>query len=181
MPNPTGRLARLLAPLILLGACSSDHGLHRTTQLLNNRLQTLMAPDIASGAASVQPLPDGAQVTLLGNSLFPNTVEALADRDREVRASVIQGLLDPSLLTIAVADTSTLSPQLREVRVRNVNTYFQDNGLGLSLLPNALPPVPPPGSAAAAAQGLTITILLDCPAHRQPGNWGTGPTIPSCY
>src|SRR5208283_4270555 len=65
MPNPTGRLTRLLTPLLLLAACGSDHGLHRTTKLLNDRLQEQLAPDIGAGAASLQPLPNGARVTLL--------------------------------------------------------------------------------------------------------------------
>jgi len=181
MPNPTGRLTRLLTPLLLLAACGSDHGLHRTTQLLNDRLQEQLAPDIGAGAASLQPLPNGARVTLLDNaSQFPNNADTLADEHRDVRASVIEGLLDPGLIRIAVADTSALPPGQQEIRVRNVTQYFQDNGLGLTLLPEAPPPPIPPGSAAAL-RGLTITVLLECPARRQPDNWGYAPAIPSCH
>jgi len=182
MPNLAGRLTRLLIPLLFLAACGGDHGLHRTTRLLNNRLQEQLAPDIGAGAASLQPLPNGARVTLLDNtSRFPNDVDTLAGKHREVQASVIEGLLDLSLIRIALADTSALPPEQQEIRVRNVTRYFQDNGLGLTLLPEAPPPPIPPGSPAAAPGGLTITVLLVCPARRQPDNWGYAPTIPSCY
>ncbi len=174
MPTSTGRLTRLLIPLLLLGACSFDHGTARTADLLNNRLQARLAPDIAAGTAAIQPLPNGSRVTLLSTSQFPNDIDTLADKHREVRASVIQGLLDPSLLHIAVADTSALPADQREARVRNVIEYFKANGLGLIIQPGSAP-------AAAAPQGLTLTVVLDCPAHQQPNNWNYLPPIPSCH
>jgi hypothetical protein len=176
MTTSTGRLACVLT-LLLAGGCSFDNGTQRTADLLNARLRTELAPDIAAGAAIVQPLPDGAQVTLLGPSQFTNTVDTRAVRDREVRAAVVQGLLDPTLVRIAVADTSTLPAELREARVRNVRDYFEQNGLGYSLLPDdALPP-----GSAASAQGLLITVRLDCSAPLQPNNWNYLPPIPSCH
>nr|WP_294517768.1 hypothetical protein [uncultured Rhodopila sp.] len=182
MTTPVGRITGLLAPLLLLGACSWDHGLHRSTELLNDRLQARLAPDIAAGSAALQPAQNGAVVTLLGNSDFTEKVDAQTGTYREVRASVIQGLLDPSLIHIAVADTSSLTAEQRATRVRNVTQYFKDNGLALSLLPEGQAPVVPAGTPAAAApQGVTITLLLDCPAHRQPNNWNYLPPIPSCH
>jgi hypothetical protein len=182
MPSLTGRLTGLLATVLLLGACSWDHGLSRTTELLNDRLQARMAPDIAAGKATLQPLPNGALVTLLGNSEFPDQIDAQTNRYREVRASVMQGMLDPSLIRIAVADTSNLTAEQRATRVHNVTRYFEDNGLALSLLPEGQTVVLPPGSSAAPApQGVTIALLLDCPAHRQPTNWNYLPPIPSCH
>jgi hypothetical protein len=175
MPPSTGRLTRLLIPLLFLGAC--DHGVSRTTDLLNDRLQARLAPDITAGTAAIQPLPNGALVTLLGASQFPNNIDTLADKHREVRASVIEGLLDPSLIHIAVADTSTLPANQREARVRNVIEYFKANGLALSMLPEAATPAP----AATAPQGVTLTVLLDCPAHQQPDNWNYLPPLPSCH
>ena len=180
MPTATGRLTGFFAPLLLVTACSWDHGLHRTSELLNDRLQVTLAPDIAAGHAALQPLPNGALVTLLGNSDFRDQVDARDDRIREVRASVVQGLLDPSLIHIAVADTSSLTAGQRATRVRNVTQYFKDNGLALSLLPEGQAPALPAG-AASAPQGVTITLLLDCPAQRQPTNWNYLPPIPSCH
>lgn len=178
MPTRSGPFALLLIPF-LLAACSFDHGLRRTTRLLNDRLQATMAPDIASGAATVQPLSNGALVTLLGNADFANTVDARADRRRDVRASVIQGLLDPSLIRVAVADTSTLPVYQREARVQNVYQYFEDNGLALTLVPDGSPPARPAG--APRPQGVAIRITLDCPANASRGTWGVGPVLPSCH
>jgi hypothetical protein len=178
MPTRTGYPALLLIPF-LLAACSSDHGLNRATRLLNDRLQVTMAPDIAAGAATVQPLSNGALVTLLGPSDFANTVDARADRRRDVRAGVVEALLDPSLVNVAVADTSTLPPYQRETRVRNMYQYFQDNGLALTLVPGGPPPAPVAGTPVP--QGVAISITLDCPAHAQRGTWGYGPVLPSCH
>ena len=46
MTTPVGRITGLLAPLLLLGACSWDNGLHRSTELLNDRLQARLAPSL---------------------------------------------------------------------------------------------------------------------------------------
>nr|WP_294557173.1 hypothetical protein [uncultured Rhodopila sp.] len=182
MPTATGRLTGFIAPLLLVTACSWDHGLHRTSEVLNDRLKVTLAPDITAGHAALQPLPNGAQVTLLGNSDFRDQVDARDDRIREVRASVVQGLLDPSLIRIAVADTSGLTAEQRATRVRNVTQFFKDNGLALSLLPEGQASALPAGAASAPApQGVTITLLLDCPAQRQPTNWNYLPPIPSCH
>nr|WP_294514024.1 hypothetical protein [uncultured Rhodopila sp.] len=182
MTTLPGRLTGLLLPLLLLGACSWDHGQHRATELLNDRLQARLAPDIAAGSAALQPTQNGAVVTLLGNSEFTEKVDAQTGTYREVRASVVQGLLDPSLIHIAVADTSGLTAEQRATRVHNVTQYFKDNGLTLSLLPEGQAPVVPSGAAAAPApQGVTITLLLDCPAYQQPDNWNYLPPLPSCH
>jgi hypothetical protein len=179
MPTAIGRLTGLFAPLLLLAACG-DHGLSRTTELLNDRLHATLAPDVATGHAALQPLPNGALVTLLGNSDFRDQVDAKDARYREVRASLIQGLLDPSLVRIAVADTSGLTAEQRATRVHNVIQYFKDNGLALSLVPEGQAPVVPAG-AAPVPQGVAITLLLECPAYQQPNNWNYLPPIPSCH
>jgi hypothetical protein len=182
MPTAIGRYTGLIAPLLLVTACSWDHGQHRTAELLNDRLEATLQPDITAGRAALQPLPNGALVTLLGNSDFRDQIDAQDNRVREVRASVVQGLLDPSLIRIAVADTSSLTVEQRATRVHNVAQYFRDNGLALSLLPEGQAPALPSGTAVAPApQGVTVTLLLDCPAHRQPDNWNYLPPIPSCH
>jgi hypothetical protein len=180
MPTSIGRLTALTAPLLLVAACSWDHGQHRTAELLNDRLSATLAPDIAAGHAVLQPLPNGALVTLLGNSDFRDQIDAQDNRVREVRASVIQGMLDPALIRIAVADTSSLPDGQRAARLHNVTQYFKDNGLALSLLPEGQAPVVSAGTAPAP-QGVMISLLLDCPAHRQPDNWNYLPPIPSCH
>jgi hypothetical protein len=78
---------------------------------------------------------------------------------------------------IAVADTSALPADQREARVRNVIEYFKANGVGQTILPDTAPPP----AVATAPPGLTLTVLLDCPAHQQPDNWNYLPPIPSCH
>jgi hypothetical protein len=173
MNRHTGRGAVLLIPLILLAACAS--GQQQTTRLLQQRLQVSLAPDVAGGRASVQTLPDGALVTLLEPSSFPNDKKALDDATKpDVRANVIQGLLDPSLMRVAVADTSTLPAYRRDTRVANVAQYFTLNGLGGVLVPaGAAPP-------ATGPAGLAITIVVQCPPRNGRTGYGDGTSKPVC-
>jgi hypothetical protein len=170
------RFAVLLPLLLLLAACGSSDQ-RRTARLLNERLQTQLAPEIAANRAALQSLPDGARVTLLDPSLFPNGLDVLDNRASDSRASVIQGLLDPSLMRIQVADTSALPDDQRDARVRNVVQYFATNGLA-----SALRPVDqPPGSAAVSPAGLAITISVACPHRGDGAGYGTGEAKPACY
>jgi hypothetical protein len=171
----TSRLIVLLCPLLLAAACSS--GQQQTTRRLGDRLQTQLAPDIAAGRAAVQPLPDGARVTLLDPSLFPNTASVLDGREDDVRASVIEGMLDPALMRVQVTDSSGLPDNQRETRVRNVVDYFTAYGLASSLQP--VEPLQPPAAGAAPA-GLTITIGVQCPQYNDGSGYGTGQSKPTC-
>jgi hypothetical protein len=121
MNRHAGHLAVLLCPLLLIAACGPS-AQQRTTRLLDDRLQTQLAHQIAAGRAVVQQLPDGARVTLLDSSLFPNGPRALDDQVPDIRADVIEGLLDPTLMRVQVADTSTLPADQRDTRVQNVKT-----------------------------------------------------------
>src|ERR1700693_6093654 len=98
------RLAVLLGPLLLVAGCGPS-GQQHTTQLLNDRLLAQLAPAIVLRQAVLQPLPDGARVTLLGMPRFPSDVPTADDKGSAVPASVIQALLDPRLMRIAVSDT----------------------------------------------------------------------------
>jgi hypothetical protein len=166
------RLAVLFSPLFLIAACSS--GQQHTTWLLNQRLQAQLAPDIAAGNVALQPMPDGAQVTLLGPSLFTNNAKTGEDQRPDLRASVIEGLLDPRLMQIQLADTSNLPDSQRNARIQDVSRYFVAYGLGSTLQPSDVPPqAAPPGPSGMAPTGLTITINLQCPSR--PG-WFFGYT-----
>ena len=107
MNRHAGGLAVSLGPLLLTLACCGPSPQQRTTRLLDDRMQTELASEIKAGRAVVQQLPDGARVTLLDRSLFPNGPKALDDQVPDIRADVIQALLDPSLMRVAVADTSS--------------------------------------------------------------------------
>jgi hypothetical protein len=172
------RLAVLLSPLLLVAACGPT-GQQRTTQRLNDRLHYELAADIAAGNAALQPLPDGGRVTLLGASTFPNDVTALAGHDTDIRANVIEGLLDPSLMRVQVTDTGPLTDAQRETRVRNVDQYFIANGLGATLVP-APPQALLPAASGAAPAGLTITINVQCPQRNDRSGYGSGKSMPVC-
>ena len=167
------RAAALLTSLFLLAACSS--GQH-TTRLLNDRMQARLAPEIAAGRAVVQPLPDGTRVTLLDSSLFPNSAKALDNTYPDVRANVLEGLLDPSLMRVQVADTSTLPPYQQDTRIRNVEDYFTANLLGIVLVPGQ--PIPP----GVAPAGLNITVSVQCPPRNSRTVYGDddGRSTPVC-
>src|ERR1700733_767763 len=113
MNRHADRLAVLLSPLLLMAACGPSPQ-QRTTRLLDDRMQTQLAHDIEAGRVAVQQLPDGVRVTLLDSSLFPNDVKALDDQFPVIRANVIEGLLDPTLMRVQVADTSGLPADQRE-------------------------------------------------------------------
>jgi hypothetical protein len=166
------RHAVVISPLILLAACGS--GPSHTTRLLDQRLNASLAADVAAGRATVQTLPDGDRVTLLGPSSFPDDAKTLDDQTPDVRANVIEGLLDPTLMRVQVADTSTLPDYQRDVRVRNVAQYFVANGLGPVLVPS--------GSDAApvGTAGLVLTIHVDCPTPNGLIGYGDGRSHPVC-
>ena len=183
--NPHARrLAVLLSPLLLVTACGWS-GQQHTARVLNDRLQFLLARDIAAGKAAVQPMPDGARVTLLGTSAFPTDTNALAGEYPATRAKVIEALLDPKLMRIQLADTSALPADQRAERVQNVAQYFQDFGLGSTLVPAAPSQTMPQALAGPAPSGLTITISVQCPhVHRDVGysgaGYGDGTSKPVC-
>jgi hypothetical protein len=184
--NPHARrLAVLLSPLLLVAACGPS-GQQRTVRLLDERLLFQLAPSIEAGDAALQILPDGARVTLLGgspssNAPSSNRAKRTDDQFPAVRVAVIEGLLDPRLMRIQLADTSALPQAQRDARVKDVARYFEAYGLGSTLQPAAPPQAMPPGSAAGAApSGLTITISVQCPdRHRGPG-YGSGRSMPVC-
>lgn len=170
MQHLAGRLAVLSIPLILLAACAS--GEQHTARVLDQRMQRRLATEIAAGQAVVEKVPAGERVTLLGPSLFPNDTQTLDNRTPDIRANVIEGLLDPRLMQVQVADNSTLPADQRVARVRNVENYFIANGLGSVLVPAAAPPV------VGGPAGLIILVSLACPPH----DWyiGYGRMRPVC-
>ncbi|HEY0185454.1 MAG TPA: hypothetical protein VGC09_21850 [Rhodopila sp.] len=170
------RLAVLVCPLTLLAACGPS-GQQRTAQRLDERLLVGLGPDIAAGNAILQPLPDGARVALLGSSPYTADDRALDNQQRDVRAGVVEGLLDPRLMQIQVADTSALPDHEREVRIGNVGRYLEAYGLHATLQPAASQPPGPPGSVPA---GLLITINVQCPDRPYRSGYGSGASMPVC-
>ncbi len=92
---------------------------------------------------------------------------------------MVEGLLDPTLMRVAVTDTSTLPDDQRAARIKNLTDFFQTYGLGQMLLPNPPQRPMPLGAATPMPPGLTVTIALQCP--RRPGiGYGSGAREPAC-
>jgi hypothetical protein len=166
------RIAALLSPLLLLAACGNPQ--QHSAQVLNNRMLDHLSAEIAAGKAVVQPLPSGTQITLLDPSQFPNDDRTMEDQFVDMRADVIEGLLDPSLMRVQVADTSTLPQYQRQTRIANVAGYFTANGLGPVLVPAA------PAPATPGPAGLLITVNVQCPPPDGLIGYGDGRSHPVC-
>jgi hypothetical protein len=117
-----------------------------------------------SRPAALQPVPGGDQVTLLGASL-PSGAPSVSAGGRDVRADVVEGLLDPRLIKIQVTDSSALPDYQRDARIRSMTQYLTDYGLGPTLQPAAPLQAVSVGPAGAVPTGLTITISVQCPDH----------------
>jgi hypothetical protein len=186
-PHPI-HLAGLLCPLLLVAACGPS-GEQRAAWELDQRLQARLAPDIAAGNATLQPLPEGAQVTLLGSAQIvpgpitrsPNIVRMPSANGTDMRADVIEALLAPQLMRVQLADTSALPEYERQARLQDLEQFFVAYGLGSVLQPDegqAVPP--PPGPTGAAPAGLTITISVQCPHLREHAVYDTDHLQPDC-
>jgi flagellar motor protein MotB len=149
-----GRLAPLFLPMLFVVGCTSSG--NNSAANLGQRMQVLLAPDIAAGRAGLEQLPDGARVTLPERMLFPPGRDELDDKGRFLLASVIQGLLDPGILRIDVTEPAPSPAYLQGARASAVRQYFVDYGLGPVLQPAAVPP----GSVDTAPQDLMITVSI---------------------
>jgi hypothetical protein len=177
MNHHAGRLAVLFISLFSLAACGS--GQQHTERLLDQRLQHRLASEVAAGQAVVQKVQSGDRVTLLGPSLFANGPQALDNQAPDVRANVIEALLDPRLMQVQVADSSALPANQRDARVQNVTDYFTANGLGPAVVPATTGPLDTLSGgtiaggavpADAGPTGLVLTISVTCP----PRDWFIG-------
>ncbi len=155
-----GRLALSLSPMLLIAGCASFSGIGCTAQVLEDRMQTQLKSDIAAGQVTLEQLPDGTRVTIVEQSLYPDGRTELDDKGRNVLTKVIQALLNPALLQIAVADLPATQADLQGPRVQSVTQYFKDAGLEPALQPPAPQQETAPDSAGTAAQGLTITVKI---------------------
>jgi hypothetical protein len=151
-PFRATRFAAVLVPIVAVAACSSDPA---PAVVQNSRMDARLAPEIAAGQIAVQPLPDGAQVAIPDDMLFAPGRTQLDDKGRLVLTHVIQALIEPTMITIGVADASD---GLQGGRTQSVLDYFRDHALGQQVAPVESPPVVPVGAPGTPLQGTTITI-----------------------
>jgi hypothetical protein len=182
MRRPAHCVAALFGPLILLGACTSDQ--QASVDMLNRRLQTTMKPEIADNRVALQPLPDGAVVTLLDGARLPDDVGAMDNRERDPRASMVEGLLDPSLMRLSLADTGSGTEYDRQRRIQSFTQYLTEYRLAPTL------ETPDPAAPQAATvqpiavqtpPGLAVTIRVVCPPRTNWPGYGQGQSDPSCH
>ncbi len=146
------RLAAVLAPLGVIAACSTDPGPAMTQ---NSRMDARLAPEIASGQVAVQPLLNGTQIAIPDSMLFSPGATQLDNQGRLVLTHVIQALIEPTLVTIGVADASD---GLQGGRAQSVMDYFRNHSLGQQVVPAETAPVVPVGPTGTPLQGTTITV-----------------------
>lgn len=157
-----------LLPLVLAACCASKQ--ERSARLLDRRLHHTLASDIASGTAAVERVPGGVRVTLLSPGVMPAGGTAQSDRDYDPRASVIEGMLDPRMMRIQVADSSGLPADQQAARVQDTEAYFSAFDLSDVL-------EPPAATSGGGPAGLAMTIHVICPHwphHWFHDNWGYG-------
>lgn len=157
------QLVASVMPLLMAAGCAS--GPDQDAHELGDRFQTQLRPQLAGGQAVLERLPEGVRVTVSEQSLFPRGSAELDDKGRYVLASVVESLLDPSLLQIQVVEWSPTSPALQLARVQAV-ADFLDRWQLLSA-----PEAPPVQRAVAgevgtaSTQATTIIVLVNPREH----------------
>jgi hypothetical protein len=118
-----------------------------------------LAPDITAGRATLQPLPSGVGVTLVGGALFTPGRSDLSEAGRDVMNGVIQALLEPRLLRIEV-ETSAAPGTLQAARVQSVAQYIRQTNLGLPIQVSVPTQGEPPGTVPATPYEATIIVSV---------------------
>ncbi len=145
-------LVAAIAPLVLLAACATEPPAPVTQ---NFRMENRLSPEIAAGKVTVQPTLAGTEVVIPEDTLFAPGSARLSDSGTAMLTYVVQAMLEPTILSIGVADPSD---SLQGARVRAVQDYFTLHRLGASLQPTDAPVVVPVGPAGTPVPGLTITV-----------------------
>ena len=140
--------------VLLFAGCAGE----RSPRDLGDRLQTELAPELASGDVTLQRLPDGARVTLGDQMLFPAGGTELNDRGRFVLASLAEGLLAPPLLLV---DVSGPAEPLPRARAGAIAQYLR----AIQVAPNLLFTSLQQGARTGGASPQATTIMVLSPGH----------------
>ncbi len=156
------RQTALLFGLLLFAACGPTDQ-QKTVDLLHQRLHAHLADAAQAGAVTVQDTPDGAEI------VFPDTARPYTP---DARISMVEALIDPSLLRIGIAAPAGLPPYEAD---RRVQAWFDDFAQ-MQLGDAELGPAP-----QAVPSGMAVTLQVICP-HRQDGaGYGDGTRKPACF
>lgn len=174
MSMPAFRAIAFGASLLGLAACGSVE--QDTTTVLNQRLQERLGNDITTNRVALQRLSDGARVTFLDASSSPGSLPVSDPNEGSTRASMIEALLDPALMRVALTDTSNLPQDTKNQRVGDLTRYFQSMLLGAILHPEDVSVAQP-----AVRPGVAVDIHVICP-HRHDGiGYDSGERKPDCF
>lgn len=167
-----GRFLALVGAAALLAGCSGS-GPAFSARHLRQRLNTNLAPAVASSRASIRPERDGALVTLSEPALFAAGSTELTPEGRYTLAGLAESLLDPRLMQISVRGGPQTTDVLADQRAETVKNFVEAYSLG--------PPLPMvTRRQAVAATGLTVDIHVVCPPGPQGSTWGYEVSGPTC-
>lgn len=154
----------LLFGLLALGACGGNDQ-RQAVHLLQHRLRTQLVTSTEAGAVTIQNLPDGARIVF---------ADAVRPMDPDPRTSMVEALLDPALLRIAIAAPAGLPPYEASRRVRDWQEAFTRMQLADTLQT-------PAATDVAAPLGMTVTIQVVCPNRANGWGYGDGTRRPACF
>jgi len=122
------RIMPVVVILLLLAACSTSS----STQILEGRVASTLTPAIpCNRLASVDPLPNGMQISFPVDALFLAGRTDLTECGHYALASAVEAMLDPRIMQVVVEpDTDITMPDafLPRERADQVKRIFSDAG-----------------------------------------------------
>lgn len=159
----------LLLPLLALSACGGG-GRQEAVNTLQHRLHVQLADAARAGLVVEQDMPDGARV------IFPQTPAPLT---HDPRTDMIEALIDPGLLHLAVTAPAGLPPEEAAQRVQAWEGYFYHLPIAQTLEP--LPQRPPVATPAPVPGAMAVTIAVVCTNRYGHVSYGDGEQVDHCF
>jgi hypothetical protein len=156
------RQTALLFGVLLLAACGPTNQ-QKTVNLQQQRLYASLGDAARAGAVTITNQPDGAEI------VFPDTAIPFSP---DARASMIQALIDPTLLRIGIAAPAGLPQYEADRRVQAWSTYFAAMQVGdaeIGPTPQAVP------------SGMAVRIQVNCPRRFNRAAFEAGLRNPGCF
>jgi hypothetical protein len=156
------RQTALLLGLLMVAACGKTDQ-QKTVDLLHQRLYESLADAAQAGAVTVQYRPDGAEI------VFPEGGKPFTP---DPRASMVEAMIDPSLLRIGIAAPAGLPPYEADRRVQAWTEDFGRMPLGGAQQAPAPQAVP---------SGMAVTLQVICPHRHDDAGFAYGVREPGCF
>lgn len=149
------RFVPMLCVSLFMAACTPAIDMQGSNRTVAQRMQNRLAPDIATGQATLYAAPDHTTVIIPERALFSPSAPGLDENGKLILARVMQGFLKPEITRITVSGPPTQAWTLQADRVQAVRAFLTTFGLGSSLQPAGTPvaaPAPGFGSIAIDVQ-----------------------------